>query len=120
MIFKVTRNNIERGRGGLEMYFAFSVANPIFEQNVSTILQLLVWARYLYIALVLNELYEPKLVCIVSVVNHLKIPVFHSTVVACLTMANENRVVLAFSDWRNLLLFPVKRGFVQERSLADQ
>ena len=79
------------------------MGNPIFEEKVSTILQLLVWARYLYIALVLNELYELQLVCIISVVNHLKIPVFHLTVVACLTMAKENRVFLAFSDWRNWL-----------------
>ena len=66
-------------------------------------MQLLDWARYLYIAFVLNVLYEPKLVCITSVVNRFKIPVFHLTVVACLTMANENRVFLAFSEWRNWL-----------------
>ena len=117
MIFKVTSNNIERGR---VFKSVFSVGNPrialllllfllllllllLLEENVSTILQLLVWARYLYRALVLNVLYEPKLVCITSVVNHLKIPVFHLTVVACLTMANEKRVFLAFSEWRNWL-----------------
>ena len=38
---------------------AFSVGNPIFQENVSTILQLLVWGRYLYIVFVLNELYGP-------------------------------------------------------------
>ena len=63
MIFKVTSNNIERGR---VFKSVFSVGNPritlllllllillllllllLLEENVSTILQLLVWARYL-------------------------------------------------------------------------
>ena len=110
MIFKVTSNNIERGRGVqkcIKVFHLFSrVRFPLaiqFLGEVSTILQLLVWTLNLYIALVLNELYEPKLVCIISEVNHLKIPIFHFTTVVCLTMANENRVFLAFSDWRNWL-----------------
>ena len=60
MTFKVTSNNIERGRGGSEMYFSFPFAfksafldgKTFFLHSVSTILQLLV-------ALVMR-FYHPK------------------------------------------------------------
>ena len=82
MTFKVTSNNTERGTVS-EMYFSFPLAfkrafldrNPFFMQSVSTISQLLVYVLYLYIVLILNELYEPKLVYIISGVNHLKITI---------------------------------------------
>ena len=48
---------------------------------------------------------------IINVVNGLKIPVYHLSTIACLTIANENRVFLSFSDWGNWLKFPVKRLF---------
>jgi len=62
MSIKVTRNNIERGRGGVESKQAFDFfaagcfnAKVQFSGGVSTILQMLVSLLYLYIALVADK-----------------------------------------------------------------